>query len=290
MFHKVGRWFPPFPRATRLPIKIAFLANLLYIQSLMDGYPFNLILAVVTPTTTILLGFLPTKTIHSSFFAREALVACFAWLLIATLLPHGIVHYALFFAMLCGGAWWKFRADNSFSGKMWLSIASGLGISVGVMLILAITPRANPAGLLPTTETLLLASIYLGGALIGLAYFCYVLSQSISLKTGVTLSLLQRYTGLLFVLTLARAGLSVFQFLAQGHMNLSPLAANPFLENYGNQLELLLLVLTILLLPLLAYLAQRATRLQSRNLPTYPLIAFLLLATIAEVLARLLVL
>jgi hypothetical protein len=179
---------------------------------------------------------------------------------------------------------------------MWLSIASGLGISIGVMLILATTPRAYPPGLPQTSEVLLLASIYLGGAVIGLAYVCYVLTQSASAKSGVTSAIVQRYTGLLFILVLARAGVisgsacfSDIGLKPRPNPN-NPYYTDPFLQANAYHLEPWLLGLAVFVLPLLALFAERATRLSSRILPSRRLAALILLGILTEILARFLVL
>jgi len=171
----------------------------------MDVFPLNLVLAVAVASATIFLGFLPTRNIRSPFFAQEAIKAALAWVFVAMVSPAAIMHYHFIIAILCFGAWWQFRRDKALSGKMWLSIASGLGISIGVMLILAVTPRAYPPGLPEQSRAFLLASIYLGGAVIGLAYVSYVLIQGSATRSGIANELVQRYVGLLLVLVLVRA-------------------------------------------------------------------------------------
>ncbi|HEY0256378.1 MAG TPA: hypothetical protein VGC39_02960, partial [Candidatus Methylacidiphilales bacterium] len=163
----------------------------------MDVFPLNLVLTVVVASATIFLGFLPSRNIRSPFFAQEVFKALVAWIVIAVFSPPGIQHYYGFIAILCFGSWWQFRRDKALSGKMWLSIVSGLGISIGVMLILAVTPRAYPPGLSNLGQTLLLASIYLGGAVIGLAYISYALIQGSSTQSGATKDQIQRHIGLL---------------------------------------------------------------------------------------------
>jgi len=276
----------------------------------MDAYPLNLILAVATASTSIFIGFLPTKTISSTFFARESAKFILAWVLVALSSPSQVVHYPLIFAFLCFAAWWHFRRDNAFTGKMWLSMASGLSISIGVMFILAVTPRAYPPGLSPLSEGLLLASIYLGGAVIGLAYVCFTFIQGAKSSSGVTQSLIQRYVGLLPYLTLARAAviLGTF-FLFPGHYeskitypNTSDTVAIPYTsielkstvayvtEGHFSLTDLIVLCLTVFILPVLALLAQNQTSLSSRVQPTRTLIAIVLVGFLTEILARYLVL
>jgi hypothetical protein len=247
----------------------------------MDAFPLNLILTVATASATIFIGFLPTKTVNSVFFGKEAAKALLAWVLIAASCPTKIAHYPLFYAFLCFAAWWQFRRDNAFTGKMWLSVASGLGISVGVMLILAVTPRAYPPGLPPLNETLLLASIYLGGGIIGLAYVCLTLAQSFN--AGITQDTLRRYTTLLIGLTIARVAAMVGTFFSS--LDFAMHRQPPDLN-----IKYLVLGLVTLALPFLAFLARRASGFSSRMHPTRYLIAFILVGLLTEVAARIFVL
>ena len=235
----------------------------------MDGYPLNLILAVATASATIFLGFLPTKSIRSEFFAGEALKAAIAWIFVAISSPPAIVHYHIFVAILCGGAWWKFRRDNALSGKMWLSIASGMGISIGVMLILGVTPRAYPPALTQPSQTLLLASIYLGGAVIGLAYVCYVMTRSGSAGSGIPGAIIQRYVELLFGLTLMRAVAMLSSCFLPGvranflsTLNVpakiwSEIGISQNIVRECFAMSVFLLILAVIVLPAMAFFAQR---------------------------------
>jgi len=257
----------------------------------MDGYPLNLILTVATASATIFLGFLPAKSIRAEFFARETLRAGLAWLLVAIVSPPAILHYPLIFALVCLAASWQFRKDNILNAKMWLSLASGLGISIGVMLILAVTPKASgyPPGLSQPGEALLLASIYLGGAVIGLAYVCLILNQNVSMNSGVTNNLVQRYAGLLLILALVRAAALLVSFgAAPGYLGRQWVALRS--PAHGVSEAVTLFVLAVLVLPALAFYSKRATRLASRVQPTRALVAICLIGFMAEILARLLVL
>jgi hypothetical protein len=271
----------------------------------MDFYPLDLILAVATASATIFFGFLPTKNISSTFFAQEASKFLLAWALIAFLSPSKISHYPFFFAFLCFASWWNFRRDNALSGKMWLSVASGLGISVGIMFILAVTPRAYPPGLTPLNQTLLLASIYLGGAIIGLAYVCFALIQGTKANSGVTHGIIQRYVGLLFVLTIIRAVVLLSELLMSGAENLDRIDSSTissgadvrrvydggmtYVSTPSHSIEEFLLIPLIILMGL-AFAANRAIGFSSRIQPTRYLVAILLLGFLTEILARLLVL
>ena len=262
----------------------------------MDIYPFNLVLAVAVASATIFLGFLPLKNIRTSFFAQETIKAAFAWLIVAMASPQAIMHYHFMIAAICFGSWWQLRRDKSLSGKMWLSVGAGLGISIGVMLLLASLPRAYPPDLPQPLQGLLLASIYLGGAVIGLAYMCYVLNQNLTNQSGVTIALGQRFVGLLVVLVVVRAAVMVGLYFESG-FRIHPqmrffglIGGNSFIANKeGAALGLVFLVAAVL--PGLAVLAQRATaEVGSRFKAAHLLIGICLLGLLAEILARLLLL
>ncbi len=245
-----------------------------------NGFPVNLIMAVTTASATIFVGFLPTKSIRTPFFARETLKAALAWVLVALMTPPSIMHYPIFFALLCGGSWWKFSRDHALSGKMWLSIASGLGISIGVMLLLATTPQAYPPGLAQPAQTLLLVSIYLGGATIGLAYTSALLAMNVSTSSGVTSAIVRRYVGLLVILVVARAVVLMgMVWLVRG-----------FSAHDGFTYETLFALGDAVVMPGLAWMAWRATRFSSRILPTRFLFVLCAFGFGAEILARFLVL
>jgi len=259
----------------------------------MDRYPLNLILAVATASAMVFLGFLPTKSIRTAFFAKETFTAAASWLAVAFLSPYSIIHFPIIIALICLAASWHFHSDRVLSGKMWLNLASGLGISIGVMLILAVTPRGYPPGLPQLHEILLLVSIYLGGGLIGLAYFCLLLTESASGRSGVTNALVQRHVGLLPWLTLARmvvlfilaAGTSRIQGPSKPYDNTLSETMNALYLGIIPRHVLFLIGLTFVLL-IFACLAQRATRLDSRILPTRYLRALLIIGFITEFLAR----
>lgn len=275
----------------------------------MDIFPLNLVLTVAVASTTIFLGFLPTRNIRSPFFAQEIFKALGAWVFIAIFSPPGIQHYYFFIAILCFGSWWQFRRDKALSGKMWLSIASGLGISIGVMLILAVTPRAYPPGLSNLSQTLLLASIYLGGAVIGLAYISYALIQGSHASSGATKDQVQRYIGLLPILVLARAGvLLALVFLTPGSglikyreydlpktQSTYHLFGHEFTGitfGYAQDISFplqttLLLGLAVVILPLLTFAVHRAISRHLQVQAATMLAGICLLGLLAEILARL---
>ena len=275
----------------------------------MDIFPLNLVLAVAVASATIFLGFLPTRNIRSPFFAQETFKALIAWVFIAMFSPSAIRHFHFFIAILCFGSWWQFRRDKALNGKMWLSIASGLGISIGVMLILAVTPRAYPPGLSGLNQTLLLASIYLGGAVIGLAYVSHVLIQGSAIPSGATNDQIQRHIGLLPVLVLARAGvLLALIFLTPGKGLIEYSAYNlprtqsayhlfghefstiswGYAQDISFSLQTILLVgLVVIILPLLTFALRRAVRLRAQAQAATMLAGICIMGFLAEILARL---
>lgn len=258
----------------------------------MDIFPLNLVLAVAVASATIFLGFLPTRNIASSFFTREILKAAMAWLAVTLAAPPAIFHYYLLLALLCFCAWWQFLNDHAFNGKMWLSVASGLGISVGVMFFLAVMPRAYPSGQSPVINDLLLASIYLGGAVIGLAYVSRVLIRGSMIQHGITPETIRHYVRLLVVLTLARAVVLLALFSFQ-HIVPPQLVAvrHPSVHYLPPPIHIqiqtqVVLGLAGLVLPILALMAYRITLRHNQGRAATILGVIALLGFAAEMLAR----
>jgi len=251
--------------------------------SLMDTYPFDLVLAVAVAAATIFVGFLPVKTIPARFFAREAIKAAGAWMLVAAISPLGVMHYPFILAILCFVAWWNFQRDDTFTGKIWFSLASGLGISIGVMIILAITPGSLPVQG-DWSQILCLLSIYLGGAMTGLAYVGCMLCREASVRTGIT-GLTQNCLGLLFNLVLIRCLVLLIEFTA--------VPGSPCHDIFslgakiGRQPDLLPIAISVFFItPLLAYLARRAANFSSRLQPARFLVAIIFIGFMTEILAR----
>ena len=140
-------------------------------------------------------------------FYRQIGFAGLAWMVVGILSPASISHFPIFIGLLCLLAWWRWRGDHGLSGRLWLSVASGLGISLGTVLILAMTPGAYPAGL--GRQILFLAEVYLGGAVIGLAYVLFVFTRKKSTQADVPVDLVRSYGWFLFLLTVARAAIAL---------------------------------------------------------------------------------
>ena len=171
----------------------------------MDAYPLDLVLAVATAWTTVFLGRLSTGQLRAPHAMRQVIGAGVGWMAVAALAPTAIVHFYVLIGLVCFGSWWQLRRDEGLRGKMWLILGAGLGISLGVVLILAVTPAAFPAGLRFWPAALRLASIHLGGAVVGLAYTLFVLTRRDATRAGVPQRLVERYAGLLVRLLLLRA-------------------------------------------------------------------------------------
>ena len=254
----------------------------------MDAYPFDLVLAVIVASVTIFLGFLPAKTIRSGLFAREAFKATAAWIVVAAISPLSVMHYPFILAVLCFVAWWNFQRDETFTGKIWLSLASGLGISIGVMVIIAVTPGSLPtSGSSPAQawdwgQAWCLASLYLGGAIIGLAYVGYVLCREASVQPGIG-GFIQNCLGLLFNLTLIRGVVLLIEIVT------IPGAPGDLHGKDVRHVDFIFLpvgVCVFLILPVLAWLARRAAHFSSRLQPTRLLLAMILVGFVTEILAR----
>ncbi len=270
----------------------------------MDTHPLDLVLAIVTASVTVFVGFLPVKTIRSRFFAREAMRATAAWVVVAAISPLSVMHFPFILAVLCFIAWWNFQRNEAFTGKIWLSLASGLGISIGVMVIIAVTPDSLPGKLMEPPgpqgwdwgQALCLASLYLGGAVIGLAYVGYALCREAARESG-TAVYIQNCLGLLFNLTLVRAVVVLVEIVAVPVASApdTPVAREALplpppnfpMEGVPAWVSLVVGACVFLVLPALAYLARRGVRFSSRLQPTRPLAAIILVGFVTEILARL---
>ena len=177
----------------------------------MNLYPLDLVLALAVAWGLIFLGRLPTKLLRLEVFYRQIGLAGLAWMVVAGLAPGSVLHFHIFIGLLCLFAWWRWREDHGLSGRLWLSVASGLGISLGVVLILAVTPGAWPVGALLPRQGLVLLGTYLGGAVVGLAYVLFVLTRRAATAADVPVGLVRDYARLLFWLTLGWAILAILR-------------------------------------------------------------------------------
>ncbi len=83
------------------------------------------------------------------------------WIVVAALAPSSIFHWYLIFAILCLVAWTKL---NRPAGKVWLALSAALGLTLGVIFPLEITPLLDAR-----ENAVLLALLYLNGATTGFA-------------------------------------------------------------------------------------------------------------------------
>jgi hypothetical protein len=131
-----------------------------------DWHVVSLVLASITGWTLLAFGSLPVAVLRQH--GREPLMAAGAWGVVAALASSAIFHWYLIFAIICLVAWTKL---NRLGGKFWLATAAALGLSLGIVFPLEISPplllRENP---------FVLASLYLGGAATGLAYAVFATS------------------------------------------------------------------------------------------------------------------
>jgi hypothetical protein len=119
-----------------------------------------------------------------------------------------------------------------------------------------------------------LASLYLGGAIVGLACVGYALCREAAIQPGLG-GFVQNCLGVLFNLTLARGGVVLLEIFAiPGDIDLH----NPGTLSAGAGV--------FFILPALAWLARRAGRFSSRVQPTRLLVAIIVLGFITEILVR----
>ena len=174
----------------------------------MDLYPLNLVLAVAVALGLIFLGFLPAPVLAQRVLLGGKVVAAgLIWIFIesdfsAGYHPRSRRHRPRLSRVMVAVAPGKGteRQDGTFM------LASGLRhqhrrrpyLDHGAACL------SFPADYRGRTGCFLLASIYLGGAVIGLAYVCFMLTKNLSTDAGVTRDRVRRYVGLLGFLVIAR--------------------------------------------------------------------------------------
>lgn len=177
----------------------------------MNLYPLNLVLAVALAAVTLFFGYLPTRRLTARFFTRWTLRFGGMWLAAAALTPPEILHYYVLLALVCFIAWWWLHGGHGLGGKIWLGLAAGFGLSLGPVLILAVTPGAWPDALPAWAQTLFLASLYTGGAIPGLAFVLFLFTRREGIDTGVEPS---GYAKFLVALLFVRAFIALINFCA----------------------------------------------------------------------------
>jgi hypothetical protein len=147
---------------------------------------------------TFLLGFVPVQYLRSGFFTRHALVAGAAWLATAGLFYHIAF---LVIAAACSLSWWNFRQDKILQGKLFLSLAAGLGLTYGLLATGLI--RLPP--LFPTQmREWVIVGVYASAALSAATYLLLATAWSCNPADFKGRDLLQRQTGIFFVALIAR--------------------------------------------------------------------------------------
>ena len=142
---------------------------------------------------------------------------------------------------------------------------------MGVIYILAVTPRAYPPALPALGKVQLLASIYVGGAVVGLAYVAGLVARAHRRSGEIDRAVAQRYFHLLIGLAAVRAALLVASALhpPMGGMNLLQVLSVPAEQwrqvgiahgmiERGIELNLVLLALGCVVVPLAAVVASSA--------------------------------
>jgi hypothetical protein len=172
----------------------------------MNLYPLNLVLAMAVGSALLFFAYLSARQLTEPFFTQATLRFGGLWLLVAALTPPEILHYDLLLAVICFIAWRRLLGGHGLGGKLWLCAAAGLGISLGPVLILAVTPDAWPDGSPAWAQLLFLAALYSSGAMAGLAFALWLFTRPESLDAGVRTAGLAK---LLFILILARAAVAI---------------------------------------------------------------------------------
>jgi hypothetical protein len=125
---------------------------------------FSLVLACSTGFAMAALGFLPVAQLRQ--LGGEFLIAAGAWAVVALTARPAVFHWYLIIAIVCLIAWTK---RERLGGKIGLAAAAAIGLSLGIIFPIQISP-----GLQVTETPFALASLYLGGLTSGLGYLLFV--------------------------------------------------------------------------------------------------------------------
>jgi hypothetical protein len=226
----------------------------------MNLYPLNLVLAVAIASATLFFGYLPARRLTAHFFTRWTLRFGGLWLAVAALTPPEILHYSVLLALICFIAWWRLHGGHGLGGKFWLCLAAGFGLSLAPVLILAVTPMAWPDQSLGR-QVLVLISLYVGGAVPGLAFILFLFTRREATEARVPTFGLAR---LLVWLTLIKLALFVFIKPQWNLMDHGPghglYHAPDVLVEFQPTFLFFVLVITCLVSPSLALQAQKKIR------------------------------
>lgn len=119
----------------------------------------SLFLASVTGWGLAAYGSLPVATLRAS--GQQVLMGAAGWIVVALLASSQIFHWYLIFAILCLIAWTKLSRP---AGRIWLALSAALGLTLGVIFPLEITPALEAR-----ENAYLLALLYSHGATTGFA-------------------------------------------------------------------------------------------------------------------------
>jgi len=125
----------------------------------LDWNIVSLFLASVTGWALAAYGSLPVAVLRTR--GGQVLAGAAGWIVVALLAPSQIFHWYLIFTILGLVAWTKL---NRPAGKIWLAFSAALGLTLGVIFPLEITPQ-----LYARENASLLALLYLDGARTGFA-------------------------------------------------------------------------------------------------------------------------
>ncbi|MFA5264937.1 MAG: hypothetical protein WC378_14025 [Opitutaceae bacterium] len=134
---------------------------------------FPLLLSELAIGIAALLGFLSIERETARFFKFHSLVAAACWVLVSILVAGQARYPYLGFGIVCLCAWAQFRGGRLFKGKMWLSLAAGLGLAFGVTGLARGYPGSLPAGCPVGLGFWFFSRIYAGVPLIAVAYMAF---------------------------------------------------------------------------------------------------------------------
>jgi hypothetical protein len=197
------------------------------------------------------------------------------WLAVAALAPPEILHYDVLLALICFLAWWRLHSGHGLGGKFWLCLAAGFGLSLGPVLVLAVTPGAWPDASPAWAQVLFLASLYTGGAIPGLAFALYLFTRREGIDSGAKA---WNYTRLLIGLVLFRAACAL---LGTTSMALIRPSAQDLYLAFG----MVALALDILVLLPSAFIVSKLIRSPRPSTSGPALFVLIIIGIVAEVVA-----
>lgn len=145
----------------------------------MESYPVNVLLALLASFITLFLGFLPSQHLPRTFFQKHVGVAGVMWLAVGILMPPTL-YFTGGAALLCVIAWYFWGNQSILQAKVWQSAATAVGVTLGVITVLRMSPQAVPDDMPLAAQGWFLAGPYMVGLVLGTGYALAAMSWQYS--------------------------------------------------------------------------------------------------------------